>query len=111
MNARAAGEVLEHGDAVIADGANIQTAAREFFFFAFQLDELAFAVRSPVGRTDEHEHEALRPMERGEGLAAAVLIGGLEAWDPRADIRAGVQRCGREQEQPRRQGFTTRKPA
>ena len=99
MNAGAVREALQHSHAVIADGGHAQPAPREFRFLLFQLDELAFAERSPVGRADEHQHQALRPAQSGEGLPLAVLIGGCEIGDVRADLRPGLQRDSGQQNQ------------
>jgi hypothetical protein len=44
-------------------------------FCVLQLHELRFAEGSPVGRAEEKEHCAIRPLERLVGLIMAELIG------------------------------------
>ena len=65
---------------------------------ALQLHELRAAVRSPIGRTEEHEHRALRPGHRFQRAEAAVLIGQAEVDGPlphlrpeRGDVGLGTQ--------------------
>jgi hypothetical protein len=47
----------------------------------FQLDELGFAIRSPIGRADEHEKEALGSAEGCKGLELPVLVHDFERRD------------------------------
>ena len=59
------------------NGGQPQPLGRQFLQPTLQLHELRFAVGSPVCRTDEDEHRALRPHDRLQRPRRAVLI--LEA--------------------------------
>ena len=54
-----------------------------------QLNQLAFAVRSPIRRTVKQQQQAVRPLERFKGLALAVLVDGLEGRNLLPNGRAG----------------------
>lgn len=45
--------MFENRDIVVADGGYIDAPFRELGPFAFQLNQLAFTKRSPIGRTVE----------------------------------------------------------
>jgi hypothetical protein len=49
------GEILQNRKRVIAEGRNIDAALLIFFPFTLQLDQLAFAVISPIGRAVEQK--------------------------------------------------------
>lgn len=48
-------KVLEHGHAVIADRGQIEALGADITDMLFQLDELGFAERSPIGRTEKYQ--------------------------------------------------------
>jgi hypothetical protein len=81
---------------VVADGRESQPFVLKLFDPALQLDELRFAVRSPIGGPEEHQHGA--PWSH-DGLARprfAVLIVEAEIGDELTDLRAEfghVDRC------------------
>jgi len=52
-----------------------------------QLNELRFAVRSPVGGPREDEHQAIRAHQRIPGPHLSILILQPEIGDPLADLR------------------------
>jgi hypothetical protein len=60
---------------VVADGGQLDSLLLELGFGALQLDQLRFAVGSPVGRTEKEQHGAIGASERIEGLLFAELIG------------------------------------
>jgi hypothetical protein len=55
---------------------------------ALQLDELRFAVRSPVGRAEEDDHRAFRTQERLQRVGLTVLIAKAEIGQVGTDLRA-----------------------
>lgn len=65
------------------------------FKILIQLDELGFAIGSPIGGAEEHEHQALCSAEGLQSLRRAVLIAELKGRQALANLDAGVQRCGR----------------
>ena len=48
-------KVLEHPHAVIADRGQIEALGADITDMLFQLDELGFAERSPIGRTEKYQ--------------------------------------------------------
>src|SRR5438067_862157 len=99
MNTGAAGKILQHSHSVIADRRHAEAAPREFRLLVLQLDELAFAERSPVRRAHEHQHQSLRPAQGGERLLLPVLIGAFEIRNARTDLRTGLQRYRRQHDE------------
>jgi len=69
-----ASEVFQDFLAVVADGRDFDSLFLKSCFRALQLDQLPFAVRSPVGRTKEKENCAFGPFQCGQILLAAKLI-------------------------------------
>ena len=59
MNAPPFRKVVEHGHAVVADGRDTQPELAEFSLILLQLDQLGFAIRSPVRGPEEHHDGAL----------------------------------------------------
>jgi hypothetical protein len=57
-----------------------------------QLDQLLFAVRSPVGRTDEEKHGTFGPFQRREVLFMAELIASRERRGLLADAQANCRK-------------------
>ena len=99
-------ETLERPDGIITDGRNTKSLLPDRVQILFQLNELDLAERSPVRRTEEHEHGALRAHDGFESLVLAFLVlrgksGDLLAYVwPGLDVLA-VQRCDRKR--PHRQ--------
>ena len=56
------GEVLEDRLTVIADGCDLDPAFFEPLLGVLQLDQLRFAERSPIGRTEEKQNRPFRPL-------------------------------------------------
>jgi hypothetical protein len=77
----APGEMAEDFDGIIAERGDGEALFGEFGFLLFQLDQLGFAPRSPVGGAVEDEDEAVGSLEGIEGPGAAVLVGGGEGGD------------------------------
>ena len=73
-------ETLEHPDRVVADGRYAESLLPDRVQMLFQLDELDLAERSPICRTEEHEHGPFRAHDGFEGLVPALLV-------PRGKIR------------------------
>ena len=73
-------ETLEHPDRVVADGRYAESLPPDRVQMLFQLDELNLAERSPIRRTEEHEHGPFRAHDGFEGLVPALLV-------PRGKIR------------------------
>jgi len=69
-----------------------------------QLDELRFAVRSPVSRAEEDEHRAFRSQNRLACPALAVLIAEAEIGDRLADLRTELADVDRRARALRREG-------
>jgi hypothetical protein len=55
---------------------------------ALQLDELRLAIRSPVGRAEEHKDNALRSHQGLERADLPALVRETEPWNPAPDLRA-----------------------
>ena len=73
-------EVFQNGFGIVADSSQFDALLFESRFSALQLDQLPFAIRSPVRRTEEEENRAFRSFERIQILAAAKLIAQRESW-------------------------------
>ena len=61
----------------------------------FQLDELGFAIGSPVGGAEEYNHRAFGPEQAGESAGLAILILELEAGQLAAERGAEIARVER----------------
>jgi hypothetical protein len=103
-------KVLEHGHAVIADRGQIEALGADITDMLFQLDELGFAERSPVGRTEKYEQCPFRAKDTFQVLQSTVLVRRLKRRHGRTDLRAGFDgllrpghRAGREEDQRRQQ--------
>jgi hypothetical protein len=59
---------------VMGDGCDCETLGLELLDGAFQLHELGFAVRSPIGGPGEYQHRTLGSFESVEIPHLAVLI-------------------------------------
>ena len=59
---------------VIADGCQLDALLFESRDCALQLDQLPFAVRSPVGGTEKEKNGAVRSFQGIEGLYPAKLV-------------------------------------
>ena len=73
-------EVFQNGFGIVADSSQFDALIFESRLSALQLDQLPFAIRSPVRRTEEEENRAFRSFERIQILAAAQLIDQRESW-------------------------------
>jgi hypothetical protein len=91
----APGEMAEDFDGIIAERGDGEALFGEFGFLLFQLDQLGFAPRSPVGGAVEDEDEAVGSLEGIEGPGAAVLVGGGEGGEKfhHRRIRLRTQSC------------------
>jgi hypothetical protein len=79
VNLAAVGERLQYLDAVIADGRQLEPLLFKSRFGVLQLDQLPFAVGSPVGGTKEKENRAVSSFQRSEVLLLAELVAGRES--------------------------------
>ena len=68
------GEIFEDGFAVIADGSQLEALLFKFCDGGLQLDQLPFAVRSPIGGTENQQNRSLWAFQGGERLLFAKLI-------------------------------------
>ena len=68
------GEVLEDRLTVIADGCDLDATCFEPLFRVLQLDQLRFAVWSPIGRAEKKENCPLRSIQCLQGLLLAKLV-------------------------------------
>jgi hypothetical protein len=73
--------VAQRTGRVIRDGRYADASRLEIGNFCPQLDQLGFAVRSPVGRTDESKHQPVRTLQIRERTRSALLIGQAKAGD------------------------------
>jgi hypothetical protein len=103
-------KVLEHPHAVIADRGQIEALGADITDMLFQLDELGFAERSPIGRTEKYQQGPFRAKNTFQVLQSTVLIRRLKRRHARTDLRAGFDgllrpchRTGREEDQHRQQ--------
>src|SRR5438552_4138612 len=69
------GESLHDIDAVVADRRKTEAPLLDTRAVLFQLDQLGFAVRSPIGRAIENEQRALGTQDRTQRALRPVLIG------------------------------------
>ena len=72
------GERLQYFHAVVADGRQFDSLLFKSCFGVLQLDQLPFAVRSPVGGTKEKQNGAVRSFQRGQALFLAKLVASRE---------------------------------
>jgi hypothetical protein len=73
-DAALAAEGCENFRRIVADAGQPEALLSNLVDPCLQLDQLRLAVRSPVRGSDEDEHGALRPHDRLERPALAVLI-------------------------------------
>ena len=69
------GEVFQDFWAVVTDGGQREPLLLKSGLGVLQLDQLPFAVRSPVGRTEKEKNGAVRSLQRFECLLRAKLVG------------------------------------
>ena len=81
-------EIGEHRHRVVADCDQTEPLAVDVIEAALQLDELRFAIRSPIGRAEEDKNRALRSHQRFQRPCASGLIGQSERRNSRADLRS-----------------------
>ena len=70
------GEVFQDFWAVVTDGGKLNALLLKSGFGVLQLDQLPFAVGSPVGRTEKQMNRAVRSLQRFECLLHAKLVAG-----------------------------------
>ncbi len=80
-------ERRENFGRVVADGRQPEALVLQLLQPALQLNELRFAVRSPVGGTVEHEHGPAGAHDRFARPDPACLIGEAEVGNLLADLR------------------------
>ena len=68
------GETLERRDGIITDGRYAESVLSDGVQMLFQFDELDLAERSPIRRTEEHEHGPVRTHNGIESLVPAFLV-------------------------------------
>ena len=81
-------EVLQYCFAVVADCRKLDSLVFESRLRGLQLDQLPFAVGSPVGRTEKEKNCALGSFQRVEALLMAELIASRECRSLLADGQA-----------------------
>ena len=74
MDSAALCKTIQHLRTVVADGGNSEAKLLEFILVLFQLHELGFAERSPVGGAEEQDYGALRPEQAVEAAKLAILV-------------------------------------
>ncbi len=79
LDLAAVGEVLQYFLAVIADCRQFDPLLFKSCFRVLQLDQLPFAVGSPVGRAKKEKNGAVRSFQRIEALLLAKLVAGRES--------------------------------
>jgi hypothetical protein len=67
-------EGLEHSHAIITDRSQPVPLLTDVSKMLFQLDELGFAKRSPIRRTEENQQRALGAKDSLQVLRSTVLI-------------------------------------
>ena len=87
------GKCFEHGDAVIADGRQPQSLRSDLLPILFQLDQLGFAERSPVGRAIENQQSAFWAEDGTKRLDGPILVLQAECGNTFADVRSS-RNCG-----------------
>ena len=85
-------EIRQHRLAVIADRRQPEAILPKRLLALFQLDQLAFTVRSPVRGPVENENGPVRTGYRGKPPHRAVLVNCLELGDAGSNGRPGVFR-------------------
>ena len=75
----AIGEALQDWLAIVADRRKPDTLLLESFFGLLQLNQLSFAVRSPISGSEKQEHGAAGPLQRVEGLFTSRLVASDES--------------------------------
>ncbi len=68
-------KIPEHRRAVVTDCRQPQACLPDPFQALLQLDELAFAVGSPIRGTEKHQHCAFRTGDVAQRLYLSVLVG------------------------------------
>ena len=79
---------------IVADRCQPDAALLEIGCTLLQLHQLRLAVGSPISRSEEHEHRAVRSEHGLQRLRAAVLIDQGEIWNARANLRAQLVEFG-----------------
>ena len=74
INLLAVREVFQYFFAVIADGREFDPLLLESCFGALQLNQLPFAVGSPIGGTEKEKNRAVRSFQSFQGLFLAELV-------------------------------------
>jgi hypothetical protein len=77
-DARPIGETPENRRAVVTDRGETEPSLLNFAKILLQLDQLDFAVRSPVGGAKEDQHHSLGPHQGAKRMGRPVLIDGIE---------------------------------
>jgi len=95
-------EIPQDGLRIVTDRDYSEALGAEIREILFQLDQLGFAVRSPIGRTEEDQHGALWTGDRWQRLLPAVLIGRGKSWRLFPDCGPGLdglrRQCRAEQQ-------------
>ena len=86
--------MFEHRYGIVANGCYRKPTLAKLRTTLLQLDELAFAVRSPVRGPIENQHQSLRAFERTESLGCSILIREAERRECLAGF--GAASSGRE---------------
>src|SRR5260370_20830932 len=81
------GEVFQDCFRIVTECSYLDALALKSRFRGLQLDQLLFAVRSPIGGTERQKNRSIWPSQRVEGLLVAKLIAGRE----RRGLPAGGQ--------------------
>jgi hypothetical protein len=81
MNTFTIRKKLQGGRGIVADGRQPQAAFREIASTLLQLDQLAFAERSPVGGPVKDKHRPLRSAYGFERPHLPILVGQAEIRD------------------------------
>jgi hypothetical protein len=78
INLPAVREVFQYFFAVIADSGEFDPLFLESCFGALQLNQLPFAIGSPIRRTEKQENRAVRSFQAFQGLFLAELVASRE---------------------------------
>jgi hypothetical protein len=78
--------MMENGHRIVADGGEPEAPALQVFPALLQLDELAFAERSPVGRAVEDKDGPFRTGYGLQRLLYPVLVGKSKVRESRTDF-------------------------
>jgi len=95
------GKAAQHRHRVIADRREAESALADTLAILFQLHELGFAVRSPVGRPEENQQRAFWAHDGFERLNLSVLVGQGKAGNAAPRLGAGLGRLRRQCRRPR----------